>query len=36
VFFCLANANSYLEGVTAPDTPILDKAEGVKTGETAS
>ena len=30
---------SYLEGVTAPDGPILDKPEGVKDGklgETAS
>jgi hypothetical protein len=31
--------NSYLEGVTAPDGPIMDKPEGVKDGklgETAS
>ena len=33
------NTRSYLEGVTAPDGPILDKPEGVKDGklgETAS
>jgi hypothetical protein len=27
---------SYLEGVTAPDGPILEKPEGSKLGETAS
>ena len=33
------NMNSYLEGVTAPDGPILEKSEGTKDGklgETAS